>query len=59
MISSDAFPQIKEVKAVHKAKDASAAADGDAAAEGDAAGAEESETNRVGSQVVESAQEDA
>jgi hypothetical protein len=59
LLSSDAFPQRKEVKAVPKAEDADATPDGGAATEGDVAGAAEPGLKRVGSQVVESAQEDA
>jgi hypothetical protein len=59
LLSSDAFPQRKEVKAVPKAEDVAATPDGGAATEDDVAGAAEAGLTRVGSQVVESAQEDA
>jgi hypothetical protein len=59
LLSSDAFPQRKEVKAVPKAEDAGATADGTETLEGDVAGAAEPGLKRVGSQVVESTQEDA
>lgn len=47
------------MKAVPKAEDAGATADGTETLEGDVAGAAEPGLKRVGSQVVESAQEDA
>ena len=59
MLSSDAFPQRKEVKAVPKAEDVGAAADGTETLEGHVAGAAEPALKRGGSKVVESAQEDA
>ena len=59
LLSSDAFPQRKEVKAVPKAEDAGATPDGTETLEGEVAGAVEPALKRGGSKVVESAQEDA